>query len=139
MKIRTSSDWRDALPFELPIPAAEAAPGEPARCAGCGADAVPLDRAALWVVKHRHPNNPAGFVRLYCAAHRPAPPAAAPPAGAVAGARRPAASRAARPAAPRVVAPRKPTVPERVAPICPDCFVEVPPSGTCGMCGQRVA
>lgn len=135
MKIRTSSDWRDALPFESPVPAAEAAPGDPARCAGCGADAAPLPRTELWVVKHRHPNNPAGFVRLYCGTHRPAsaPVAAASTPGTTA--RRTPASR---PSATRTPAVAKPTIPERPAVLCPDCFVEVPPTGVCGMCGQRV-
>ena len=135
MKIRTSSDWREALPFELPVPAAEAAPGDPARCAGCGADAAPLPRAELWVVKHRHPNNPAGFVRRYGATPRPAPVRVAAPSVAATTSRRTPASRT---AASRTPAVAKPTIPERPAVLCPDCFVEVPPTGACGMCGQRI-
>jgi hypothetical protein len=130
MKIRTSSDWRDALPFETPLHAAEAVPGEPTRCAACGPGSEPREREDLWVVKHRHPNNHAGFVRYYCLAHRPQPAAAPAPA---------AATRVKRE---RVSTPRRPaapTVPERVAALCPDCFVEVPATGVCGMCGQRVA
>ncbi|MFT4214903.1 MAG: glucose-6-phosphate dehydrogenase, partial [Microbacterium sp.] len=81
MQIRNSSDWRDALPFELPVPAADAIPGEPTRCAGCGPASEPWPREGLWIVKHRHPTNPAGFVRYYCAGHRPTPkPPPAPPA-----------------------------------------------------------
>lgn len=132
VQIRNSSDWRDALPFELPIPAAEAVPGEPTRCAGCGPDSEPWPREALWVVKHRHPNNPAGFVRYYCADHKPTPKLA-PPVSA------PERARRARATAP---APRKaaaPSIPERAAVLCPDCFVEVPATGVCGMCGQQVA
>ncbi|WP_292836367.1 glucose-6-phosphate dehydrogenase [Microbacterium sp.] len=129
MKITNSSDWRDGLPFDLPVDAAEAVPGEPTRCATCGADSEPFPREALWAVKHRHPTNPAGFVRFYCADHRPqtqlAPPAT------------PARVRRERASTPRRAA--APTIPERVAALCPDCFVEVPASGVCGMCGQRVA
>ena len=126
MQIRTSSDWRDALPFDTPVRADEAVPGEPARCAACPVSEPARDRADLWAVKLQHPNNPAGFVRLYCGAHRPQPRPA------------PAAAQS----RPRRAAPRKPaapTVPERQAALCPDCFVEVPSSGLCGMCGQQLA
>jgi hypothetical protein len=129
MRIRNSSDWRDALPFDIPVDAAEAVPGEPTRCAACGPDSEPLPRTALWVMKHRHPNNPAGFVRFYCGEHRPKARLATPAAS-------PAARRE------RVSTPRKaaaPQIPERPAVLCPDCFVQVPPTGVCGMCGQRVA
>ena len=76
MKITRSSDWRDALPFETPVLAADAVPGEPTRCVSCPAGSEPRERTELWVVKHRHPNNHAGFVRYYCAEHAPktAPP-----------------------------------------------------------------
>ena len=131
VQIRNSSDWRDALPFELPVPAAEAMPGEPTRCAGGGPDSEPWPREGLWIVKHRHPNNPAGFVRYYCADHKPTPKLAPPPVSAPERARR---TRAA--ATPRKAA--APSIPERVAVLCPDCFVEVPASGVCGMCGQQV-
>ncbi len=131
MKITTSSDWRDALPFETPLLASAAVPGEPTRCAGCPADAAPLERDELWVVKHRHPNNHAGFVRFYCVDHRPAAKASPAPVAAPVTARRERVSTPRRPAAP--------TIPERVAALCPDCFVEVPASGVCGMCGQQVA
>jgi len=126
MKIRTSSDWRDALPYDTPVPAADAMPGDPAHCTDCGTAAGALPRTELWAVKHRHPNNPAGFVRLYCGTHRPLPKA--PPAPVTT--RRERAVAARRPAAP--------TVPERPSVLCPDCFVEVPATGVCGMCGQRV-
>lgn len=130
MKITNSSDWRDALPFDIPVDAAENVPGEPTRCVTCGPDSEPFPREALWAVKHRHPNNPAGFVRFYCAEHKPKPKLA-PPVSAPERARRE-----------RVSTPRRaatPTIPERVASLCPDCFVEVPASGVCGMCGQQVA
>lgn len=127
MKITNSSDWRDSLPFDIPVDAAEAVPGEPTRCVACGPDSEPFPRESLWAMKHRHPNNPAGFVRFYCAEHRPkAKPL--PPVAPTKVRRAPAPRRAA-----------APSIPERVAPLCPDCFVEVPPSGTCGMCGQQVA
>lgn len=128
MKIRNSSDWRDAIPFDTALRASEAVPGDPTRCATCGPTSELREREDLWVVKHRHPNNPAGFVRLYCLAHKP--------------------TIAPRPEPAPVKAPRErrssravpaPTIPERVAVLCPDCFVEVPATGVCGMCGQRVA
>lgn len=130
MKIRTSSDWRDALPFDTPLRASEAVPGEPTRCATCGPGSDAREREDLWVVKHRHPNNPAGFVRFYCLAHRPTVAARPEPA------RAPAREKRAPRATARVAAP---TIPERPAVFCPDCFVEVPATGVCGMCGQPVS
>lgn len=133
MQIRTSSDWRDALPFETPVLASEAMPGEASRCARCPADEPPKERTELWAVKHRHPNNHAGFVRLYCLDHRPAvpPPVVSAPAAARAG-------KSTTPRAPR--SPRAtPSAPERVAAVCTNCFVEVPPSGICGVCGEPVS
>jgi len=132
MKIRTTSDWREDLPFDVPLLASEIVPGEATRCAGCGADAAPHERTELWAVKHRHPNNPAGFVRFYCAAHRPQPSTVAAPVTRRETARR---ERAAAPAR----RPAAPTIPERPAVLCPDCFIEVAASGVCGMCGQKVA
>ncbi len=132
MKITASSDWRDGLAFDAPVVVADVMPGDPARCAMCGTDAAPLPRDELWVVKHRHPNNPAGFVRFYCAAHRPRPEPRPASVGAPARAgARPARER-------RAAAPRKAPVVERPRTMCPDCFVEVPATGVCGMCGQRV-
>lgn len=134
MQIRTSSDWRDALPFETPVLASEAMPGEASRCARCPADVPPKDRTELWAVKHRHPNNHAGFVRLYCVEHRPAvappPVVSAPPSART--------RKSTTPRAPR--SPRAtPSAPERVAAVCTNCFVEVPPSGICGVCGEPVS
>lgn len=136
MKITNSSDWRDALPYETPLRASEAVPGDATRCATCGPNSDLREREDLWVVKHRHPNNPAGFVRLYCLAHRPAVAARPEPVGAAPRARRAAAPRVPRPS--ERSRPTAPSVPERVAAMCPDCFVEVPATGVCGMCGQRV-
>lgn len=137
MKITRSADWRDALTFDVPLRAADVAPGEPARCAACPADIDAHERSELWAVKHRHPTNPAGFVRFYCAAHTPAAPAAP----AMAAASRPAGrARGAR----RESAPRRESVPARAPQMeitratCPDCFVEVSATGDCGVCGQRV-
>lgn len=131
MRIVQSSDWRDAIPFDIPTPAADVAPGEPTRCFVCGAGSEPLERELLWAVKHRHPKNHAGYVRFYCSAHAPAAPApsTAP------------AARAARPTAraPRRESPvRRPQAPDVVRAMCPDCFVEVSATGTCGMCGRQV-
>lgn len=131
MRITESADWRDALPFENPVLLAEVLPGEPARCAGCGPDVEPRPREELWAYKHRHPNNHAGYVRFYCVAHVPAARRApVPPAAPV---RRERARTASSPAR------RTPAQPERPATLCPNCFVEVPPTGVCGICGETVA
>ncbi|WP_308491748.1 glucose-6-phosphate dehydrogenase [Microbacterium terrisoli] len=144
MKITKTADWREALPFEAPIIAETVMPGEPARCVTCGIASDPLPRTALWAVKHRHPHDPAGSVRLYCADHAPrvaAPTPLASPSRTV-GATRPAgtarpprAKAAAR--APRTAATPKPI--EKPEAVCPDCFMVVPPSGICGVCGKQVA
>lgn len=128
MKIVAGSDWRDALAFDEPVVAADVSPGEPTRCFTCGPDSEPLPRTALWAVKHRHPKNHSGYVRFYCSRHAPRVARH----DLVTRSERPTA-RAARPPAPRRAAPV-----ERERAICPDCFVEVPPTGVCGMCGQRV-
>lgn len=136
MKITRSSDWRDALPFETPVLAADAVPGEATKCVSCPADSGPRERTELWVVKHRHPNNHAGFVRYYCAEH--APKTAPPPPPSVA---RPGKARGSAPTArpERTVAPKRPGPSlDVVRAMCPDCFVEVSATGVCGMCGRQV-
>ncbi|MFT4220800.1 MAG: glucose-6-phosphate dehydrogenase [Microbacterium sp.] len=125
MRVVTASDWRDGLPFETPLILESVLPGEPARCSSCGGESAPLPRAELWAVKHRHPRHHDGFVRFYCAAHLPA---VKPPEPAA----RKRASAPSRPRAPKRVVVEKPSV------FCPDCFVEVPATGVCGMCGQPV-
>jgi hypothetical protein len=133
MKIVAGADWRDQIPFDLPARVADIAPGEPARCALCGADAAPLPREELWAVKHRHPKNHSGFVRFYCTAHKPAPapaPAAVPA---------PTTRTRARVARERTAAPRRAAPDDAPKALCPTCFVEVPASGVCGMCGEKIA
>ncbi len=134
MKITSSSDWRESLPFETPVIVAGVVPGEPTRCSVCGGDSPLRERTELWAVKHRHPNQHAGYVRFYCLEHRPAtaPPPASPSAG-----RQGARGTRAR-SAPSS-APRRPAVAEQPRAMCPDCFVEVSATGVCGMCGTRVA
>ena len=127
MRVVAASDWRDGIAFETPYILAEVLPGDPARCAGCGADAEPLPRTELWAYKHRHPKNHDGYVRFYCAAHVPAAKRA--PVAATKPARRAAAARRA-PAAQRA--------PEKAPVLCPECFVEVPATGVCGICGTEV-
>lgn len=132
MKIVASSDWRDTIPFDTLVLVADVVPGDPTRCFTCGTDSELRPRTELWAYKHRHPKNHDGYVRFYCAEHRPAierrpaPVAAAP--GSRAGARG-----TARPAAERRVA--KPVIPERQRAMCPNCFVEVSATGECGICG----
>jgi hypothetical protein len=136
MKITASSDWRDSLPFETPLPAASTVPGEPTICVTCGADSEPRPREELWVVKHRHPNNHAGFVRFYCVDHRPA--ALAPAATVVAPTTASGRPRRSTPAAPRTPrqATSRPTHPaDRVRAMCPNCFLEISATGVCGNCG----
>lgn len=130
MKIVAGADWRDDIPFDKPVRVADIAPGDPAHCALCGAGSAPLPRDELWALKHRHPQNHAGYVRFYCAEHRPKPaPVAAPP----------VATRS-RPQRERVAAPKR-SIPVEEAPkaLCPNCFVQVPATGECGICGERVA
>ena len=137
MKIVAGSDWRDAMPFETPIPVDDLAPGDAARCAGCPADAPAHERSELWAVKHRHPKNHAGYVRFYCRQHRPEPPAAPAP---VAPSVRAKTAAPRRTAAPRESAPRRPAPSlDVVRAMCPNCFVEVSATGECGVCGERVA
>ncbi len=134
MKIVASADWREALPFETPVSAAEVAPGEPTRCATCGTDAPALPREELWAVKHRHPNNHAGFVRFYCAEHKPEVVVAAPAAAA------PAKKKAAAPRERRAPAAPKPTPGhERPRAVCPTCYMEVSAKGLCGTCGNTIS
>ncbi len=136
MKIVDSADWRDQLSYETPYRVDEVIPGDPARCAGCPADAEPIDRSALWAVKHRHPTNHGGYVRFYCADHLPARPAAP-----VAPVAKPAARRAAPRATARASSPQRTTPANRadvVRAMCPDCFVEVSAAGECGVCGIRI-
>lgn len=135
MKITASSDWRDRLSYDIPLPLVDVMPGEPARCFACGPGSEPRERADMWAVKHRHPNNHSGVVRFYCLEHRPEPPRAAE---AIAPPVRPAA-RGGRTATATPRTPRAAAAPERVAAVCPTCFVEVPASGLCGMCGERIA
>ncbi|MFG6401700.1 MULTISPECIES: glucose-6-phosphate dehydrogenase [unclassified Microbacterium] len=131
MKIVSSADWRDAIPFDTPLVVADVAPGEPARCSGCGGASALRDRSELWAVKHRHPNDHGGFVRFYCEEHRPAAKAI----------RTDAEIRAAR-LAPRkrsVPPPRRTPVVEKQRETCPNCFVEVSATGECGICGWSAA
>lgn len=133
MKIVSSSDWRDAIAFDVPVVVADVVPGEPTRCVGCGADGELFDRTQLWAVKHRHPKHHGGFVRFYCEAHKPAP-APAPPAP-VELKKRASAPRAER----RSASPKPlPATDRPTRAMCPDCFVEVSAGGDCGMCGAQV-
>jgi len=138
VKIRASDDWRATLAFETPIVAAEVLPGDPARCSGCPVGTPPFARTELWAVKHRHPKNHDGDVRFYCAAHVPVfekpQPVAAP---ATARSARSKPKSAPREAPERLQ--RRPPAVERPRAVCPTCFVEIPPTGVCGICGQAVA
>lgn len=136
MKITESSDWRDSLPFESPRPLADVVPGDPARCVACGPQTPLHSRDRLWVVKHRHPNQHAGFVRFYCDLHVPkAAPAAAVPPAPIGRAPRAAATRT----APRTTTARPTPTADRPRAVCPNCWVEVPSTGVCGVCGAQVA
>ncbi len=133
MKVVASSDWRDALPFETPMLVAEVAPGDPTRCATCGSLSEPLPRDQLWAVKHRHPNNHAGFVRFYCADHTPEPARPRTVAPAPAARKAPPRERRSTPAS------RAEAAADRPRAVCPDCFIEVSATGRCGMCGNPVS
>jgi hypothetical protein len=136
VKIRSSDDWRGTLPFETPTIAAEVVPGDPARCSACPVGTDPYPRTELWAVKHRHPNNHDGDVRFYCALHAPVYEKPDLVASAPLSARTRPPARAPRPAAERVE--RRPPVIERPRAVCPNCFVEIPPTGVCGICGEVV-
>ncbi len=130
MRIVASSDWRDGLAFDVPVLVSEVSAGDDARCFVCGADSAPIPRTELWAVKHRHPKNHSGYVRFYCLEHRPAPPRPTP----TVDARRASARTGERRSAPRRSTPAV----ERPSVLCPDCFVEVPATGICGICGNAV-
>lgn len=134
VKIRASDDWRGTLPFETPTIAADVVPGDPARCSACPVGTAPYPRTELWAVKHRHPKNHDGDVRFYCAVHVPVFEKPAP----VAAPARPQGTRPTVPRAPRPTAERRPPVVERPRAVCPNCFVEIPPTGVCGICGEVV-
>ncbi len=140
MRIRSGADWRDSVPFEKPVNLAEAAPGEPSRCFVCGPSSEAVERSELLAYKHRHPGNHDGYVRFYCPEHVPAVatplvPMAAPTKGKAA--RRPRVPGSpAREAAPRT--PKPTPSAERPRPVCPECFMEVPPAGVCGNCGTTL-
>jgi len=129
MKVTATSDWRETIPFETPMIVAAVVPGDPARCSVCGGDSEPRPRTELWVVKHRHPNHHAGYVRFYCQEHLPAiqRPAA------------PVETRRSAARAERTAVRRSPSVDVKPRAMCPDCFVEVSATGMCGMCGTQVA
>ncbi|WP_460774647.1 glucose-6-phosphate dehydrogenase [Microbacterium sp. GXF7504] len=137
--MRSGSDWRDGIPFEKPTSLAEVAPGEPTRCFVCGPASEAVERTGLFAYKHRHPGNHDGFVRFYCAEHVPATVAPVVPAPVVAG--KPArkarvAGSPARQAPART--PRPTPSADRIRPVCPECFMEVPPTGVCGNCGTTL-
>ena len=132
MRVAGTSDWRDAIPFDTPIVVEDVVPGEPAHCSVCGNGSAPRPRTELWALKQRHPHHHDGYVRFFCADHLPE---TRPPA-------RVAAPRSARavPKGERVPAVRRsPAVDERPRALCPNCFIEVPSSGLCGVCGEKVA
>lgn len=133
MRVTSGSDWRDGVPFDTPMALAGVAPGDPARCSVCGPGSAPVSRERLWVVKHRHPNDHGGFLRFYCDDHAPA-------AAAAGAAQAPETVRAKRAAAPRLPRPPRPApAAEKPRAVCPDCFIEVPPTGVCGSCGALVS
>jgi len=132
MKVTSSADWRGDLEFDKPVLVADILPGDPARCSVCGYGSDPWPRTELWAVKGHHPKNHDGDVRFFCAEHlpvfeKPAPVAASAP------------TRRSAPRTPVERLPRRAPVVERPRAICPNCFMEVPPTGVCGNCGETVA
>lgn len=130
MKVIATSDWRDGVAFETPVVVADVFPGAVTRCSVCGSGSELRPRSELWAIKHRHPNDHGGHVRFYCHTHLPVVQRspASPPAKRGDG---PGVARARR-SAPRA------TVTEKTRDVCPDCFVEIPATGVCGMCGRPV-
>ena len=130
MRVAAASDWRDGLPFDTPVLVSEVLPGEATRCSVCGGDSELRPRTELWAVKHRHPRHHDGYVKFYCLEHRPVIERVAPAPERARAARRPTGPRS---------SPRRTAAVEQPRALCPDCFVEVPPTGVCGMCGRTVA
>lgn len=130
MKFTATSDWRDEIAFETPMLVADIVPGEPTRCSVCGGESELRSRTELWAIKHRHPNQHAGYVRFYCDAHLPVIAAPVPPVET-----RRSAARAERTAAVR----RPAAVDVKPRAMCPDCYVEISAKGLCGICGMQVA
>jgi hypothetical protein len=130
MKVTATSDWRETIAFETPMIVAEIVPGDPTRCSVCGGDSELRARTELWAIKHRHPNQHAGYVRFYCQQHLPV----------IAGPAVPVQTRRSAARAERTAAIRRPAaVDEKPRAMCPDCFVEISATGVCGMCGLQVA
>jgi hypothetical protein len=131
------------VPFEIPVSLAEVAPGDETRCFVCGPESDEVPREELQAYKHRHPRNHDGYVRFYCVRHVPAAPPAPIETSPAVKARRPRVA-----AEPRRVpgssrrdsaSARLAGTPERVRPVCPNCFMEIPPTGVCGNCGYTLA
>ncbi len=131
MRVAGTSDWRDAIPFDTPMIVADLVPGEPAHCSICGVGSAPRPRTELWALKQRHPHHHDGYVRFYCSEHLPAIKKTVPATDPRRGRGAPRGERA--PAARRIPAAEKPRA------LCPNCFIEVPSSGVCGVCGEKVA
>ncbi|MDL9977920.1 glucose-6-phosphate dehydrogenase [Microbacterium candidum] len=133
MRVTSSADWRGNLEFDTPVLVADILPGEPARCSLCVYGTDPWPRTELWAVKLHHPKHHDGDVRFYCAEHVPAAKAAPEP---IAQPAKRSSPRSSAVRAPRT--PRPTPAAERPRAVCPNCFIEVPPTGICGMCGETV-
>ena len=132
MKITSTSDWReDDRVRDSHDRRRDLVPGDPTRCSVCGGDSELRARTELWAVKHRHPNQHAGYVRFYCQPHLPVVERVRVPVET-------AVARSLGPSArPRSGARRRSMRSRRA--MCPDCFVEISATGVCGMCGLQVA
>lgn len=131
------------MEFERPYPLAEVNSDARAKCSRCGLSRVPRPVSELVAIKHRDAHHPAGLWKIYCPEHLPAVPVAGADAP-VASRARAAASRAPRaPREPKAAAPKRASKPtpmvDRPPVICPRCFVQVPATGVCDGCGDRVS
>ena len=129
MKVVATSDWREGIAYDSPTLVAEILPGEDTHCSVCGGDSPLVARTELWAVKHRHPKHHSGHVRFYCRAHVPV---VAQPESPGVKRERAAARTERRPPQ------RRPLAPEKPAAVCPNCFIEIPPTGVCGKCGYSI-
>lgn len=143
--------------YNEPYPLTSVSDQPDAACVDCS-DELKYPSTELTTIKVHRPRRPDGHWLVYCSEHlaeymlsdhsedeqEPVAPrakrssASKAKAGAASGAGAKATATGKATAAAKASAKREP-VPERVAVMCPDCFVEASLSGTCPMCGEPIS
>lgn len=134
----------ERIEFERPYPFVEVDGRDETLCTVCGPESYPWPASELTAIKHHSVRREQGIWRLYCREHlltdRGLPPEEPPKKKRtvrVAGAKSTGVPTGA--TTPRSTASK----PQESAPapevICPDCWIVVPATGVCGVCGERVA